>query len=714
MTEHRLEDFETTLEEYWHGRPPSCLEDVMSLYGILTVAAEGGTVFKTPGVLDEYVDDGRLVTIHVDLTGNTYTYEGLSVDILRENHIPQLGYSAKSSGRGADYSLTEAGSNSGNDPSKLADTHLSRLRLWCHYDSVRAVTDDDGHADGWVVKALGEIFQKDSESIAHIGEDIETRLTGSDPTVLTVELTLDESDLVQDLGEGIVTAMPADLDVLQASMRRYSSANDANKNLNNSRTSEGQATGFVSNTDGRVVGTPESPLDTFSVKHPDVQPGLRRTASWRNYPIDETTAQLISKGTELIEQCVFREGGMETYALPYFAGEITAEKAQYLYRAIQSLDPDDESTRTPMAMVTYDLQEHEDESVQALSDELRFHYVTLPISDDTHIIAESSSATTFWINRLSKTFVETTQGPTGDIHAGGFPASTNWSLLDTPKEIETARKSAFDKITNYTFIDATFARRDDIEDDFRRIATQRIFEGRPLAASVLFAEYVERIGDAYDGDAPPWQIPAMQFLQFEALSRADLVAGYTSQIEPHHSTMTQKITSTDIRTIRERRLESFLDRPMFSEADESDTETQETSERRAAFLSGAFIGQVSWFQENNRSIGRTLDTRTQADKLTPRVLKQTIQTALDKARIYASESEHERNLLYPEVADRLLEAMTQQPTAWELEKSELQFLVALGQSYGRRAMPVAFDIRDENEQRTQTASDDSAVTEQQV
>jgi CRISPR-associated protein Cas8b/Csh1 subtype I-B len=225
---------------------------------------------------------------------------------------------------------------------------------------------------------------------------------------------------------------------------------------------------------------------------------------------------------------------------------------------------------------------------------------------------------------------------------------------------------------------------------------------------------VERIGDAYDGDAPPWQIPAMQFLQLEALSRADLVEGYTTQIEPHHSTMTQKITSTDIRTIRERRLESFLDRPMFSEADESDTETQETSERRAAFLSGAFIGQVSWFQENNRSIGRTLDTRTQADKLTPRVLKQTIQTALDKARIYASESEHERNLLYPEVADRLLEAMTQQPTAWELEKSELQFLVALGQSYGRRAMPVAFDIRDENEQRTQTASDDSAVTEQQV
>jgi|APHM01.1.fsa_nt_gi CRISPR-associated protein, Csh1 family len=714
MTERQLENFANTLEKHWHGRPPSCLEDVLSLYGILAVAAEGGDVFETPNALNAYLDDGRLVTIHVDLTGDSYTYEGLTVDTLREDHISRLGYSKKSSGRGADYSLTQAGSKTGNEPSEVADTHLGCIRRWCGYDSVHAVTNDDGHADGWVVNALGEIFQKDSESIAEIGDDIETRLTGNDPTVLTVDITIDNSDLTQNLGEGIVTAAPDELAVLQASMRRYSSANDADKNLGGSRTSEGQATGFVSDDTGRVVGTPESPLDTFSVKHPDVQPGLRRTASWRNYPIDETTAKLISKCTELIEQCVFREGGMETYALPYFAGEITAEKAQYLYTAIQSLDPDTENSRTPMSMVTYDLQEHDNESIRALNDELRFHYVTLPIGDDTHIITESSSATTFWINRVSKMFVETLQGPTGNIHTGGFSESPNWSLLEYPSDVETARRLTFDYISSHQFIDATFARRDEVEDDFRRIATQRILEGRPFAASVLFDEYVERIGDAYDGEPSPWQIPAMQFLQLEALSRADLLEEYDTQVKPNQANMTQKTTATDIDTIREHRLESFLDRPMFSDPDESDTANQETSERRAAFLSGVYIGQVSWFQEHNRSIGRTLDTRTQADKLTSRVLKQTIQTALDNARIYASESEHERDLLYPEVADRLLDAMKQQPTEWDIEKSELQFLVALGQSYGRRAMPVAFDIRDENTQREQTSTEDSTITEQQA
>jgi CRISPR-associated protein Cas8b/Csh1 subtype I-B len=119
-------------------------------------------------------------------------------------------------------------------------------------------------------------------------------------------------------------------------------------------------------------------------------------------------------------------------------------------------------------------------------------------------------------------------------------------------------------------------------------------------------------------------------------------------------------------------------------------------ERRAAFLGGVLVGQISWHQENERRIGRPLDTRTQADKLTPRVLAQAVQEALDNARVYAAESDYDTNLLYPEVVDRLLDALETEPTEWELEKEELQFMVALGQSFGRRAMPVAFDIREAN------------------
>jgi CRISPR-associated protein Cas8b/Csh1 subtype I-B len=698
-------DFSAAIDEYWHGRPPSCLEDVLTLYGVLATAEDGSELFRTSTALDDFVDKGRIVTIHVDLTGDTPAYVETTVDRLRQTDVPRLGYAAKSSGRGADYSISQSGSVSGNAPSKLADTHLGRIRRWTEYDSVQSVVDD--HPDGWVVSALARAFERDSATIADIATDIEARLSGDEPTVLTVAMEIDTVDLADEDDRGVETFFPGDLGVLETAMQRYKTANMTDKHLSGARTSEGQATGLVTGSEGHVVGTPESPLDTFSIKHPDVQPGLRRTASWRNYPIDEQTGQLIAKGADLVERCVFRVGGMETYALPYFASELTAGKADLLYSAIRSLDPDDEGNEPPMAQVTYDLVESDYEEVRALADELRFYYITLPIGDDTHVVAEGSAVTTYWVNEIAKALVETIQGATARPELGGVETSVNWPLLDFPADTRRARKLAFTRIVGYDFVDATFARRDDeVADDFRRVATQRLIEGQPLDAQVLFEEYVTRLGDAFDGDPPPWQIPAMQFVQFEALVRAGLVDDYDTAVAPDHTDMTTT-DATDIATIREERLEQFLNRPMFAADEDTSVARRAATERRAAFLSGVFIGQVSWHQENERSMGRTLDARTQADKLTARVLEQTIRTALDNARIYASESEYDSDILYPEVSDRLLDALERQPTDWALEKSELQFLVALGQSYGRRAMPIAFDLRTENTPTDSTADQQS-------
>lgn len=684
MSTHDLSAFETAIEDYWHGRPPSSLEDVMTLYGVLATAVSGGELYRTSSALEDFVDDGRLVTIHLDLTGDP-TYETVNVDVLRRDQLDTLGYAVKSSGRGADYSLTQAGSVNGNDPAEVAGkTHLNRIRLWCGYDSVRS-TIDDGHPDAWVVEALGTVFEKDSATISRIADDIEALLSGGEPTVVTVAMRIDTADLDRYDETGVETFYPGGLDVLETAMQRYKTKNATDRNLSGSRTSEGVATGLVTGGEERVVGTPESPLETFSIKHPDVQPGLRRTASWRNYPVADRTAQLIAKGSDLLERCALRSGGMETYALPYFAGEITAPKARTLYRAVQSLDADADDGTPPMARVTYWIAESDDPDVRALADELRFHYVTLPIGDDTHIVAESPTASTYWVNALADALVETLSSATGQVTRGGFGHSPNWPLLDPPSERDTARRWAFNRIVGHDFVDTTFGYRDEAGDDFRRVVEHQLIEGRPVEATVLLEEYVRRLGDAFDGDPVPWQVAAAQFVQLEALSRADLLAGFETAVEPSQQ-MPSEIDATDIDTIREQRLESFLDRQMFAD----------DVERRAAFLGGVLVGQISWHQENERRIGRPLDTRTQADKLTPRVLAQAVQEALDNARVYAAESDYDTNLLYPEVVDRLLDALETEPTEWELEKEELQFMVALGQSFGRRAMPVAFDIREAN------------------
>ncbi|WP_236642390.1 type I-B CRISPR-associated protein Cas8b/Csh1 [Salinigranum halophilum] len=689
------QDFADAIEQYWHDRPPASLEDVMALYGVLAVAESGGELYGTASKLDPFIDDGRLVWVDIDLTGETPVVSDPKVDTLRKEHVSKLAYSHKSSGRGAKYSLTQIGSKNGNDATGVASTVLGRVRSWTTQDSVLSVTDsEDGHPDGWVIERLAAVFEKDSQTLAELKEKVEALLPADEsiPTAFTVRLRIDAADLEKT--ESGVTGeqwfWPAGLPVLNEAMKRYATENAANKNLD-SGSSEGRGVCVVTGTEGRVVGTPESPLGVFSVKHPDAQPGLRRDQSWRNYPVSPDVAMLFSKGQDLIEKCVLRSGGVETYALPYFAGELTAAKAELLYGAIQSLDSESEyssGTSAPMARVTYKLRESDTEAVRELAEtELRFYTITLPISDDKNVIAEEPAAATYWVSELADSLEQTVHGPTLDPAVGGFKRFDNWPLLDFSDNRDQARKSAFYCITGQEFTNATFAYRGDDEgDDFRRVVDARLIAGTPLDASMLLDEYMRRYDDASeDGEIPPHQIVVQQLVQLEALSRAGLLDGLDVVIEPTDTTMSTHTTldTSDLPSIREYRLESFLDRPLF-----------EDSARSAAALSGVLVGQVSWHQENQREIGRPLDSTTKGDQLNKNSLENALTSALEKAKVYALDSDFDsdRDLLFPETVDRLLEATEEMPSAWDIEKRELQFCYVLGHAHGRRSMPVAFDL----------------------
>jgi CRISPR-associated protein Cas8b/Csh1 subtype I-B len=705
MSGPTLEDFEAAIEEYWHDRSPAGFEDVMALYGLLAVAEAGGELYGSASKLDPFVDDGRLITINIDLTGDTPKVETPSVDVFRREDIPRLGYAHKSSGRGAKYSLTQIGSKNGNDASGVISTVLGRIRSWTTQDSVQSVLGEDGHPDAWLIETLDEVFHAESPSYERLQTELQDLLPSDDsiPTVMTVRFKFgDQLQGVTDDTAGWI--WPGDIEILNEAMRRYATVNAANKNLG-SDTSEGESTGVVSGQSERVVGTPESPLGVFSVKHPDAQPGLRRDQSWRNYPVGADTAMLFNKGQDLIEECVLRRGGLETYTLPYFAGELTAQKAQTLYGAIQSLDTDseyDEFDAAPMTRVTFALTEHENEEIQALAErELRFYTVTMPISDDKNIIAEEPAATQYWVSELADALIEAADGPTMDPSRGGFAAYPNWPLLDFPSDTTTARKYAFNTIAYHDFTDAAFRRRDEEGDDFRRIADSRLISGTPLDASMLFDEYLARYSDEREGgELPPHQIVVQQLVHLEALSRAGLLRGLDVPIEPqtHMQSDTDEtdLDTTSIPAIRQYRVESFLDRPLFND-----------TARKAAALSGVLIGQVSWHQENQRGVGRPLDSTTSGDQLTPNGLENALITALEKAKVYALDSEYssDRDLLFPETVDRLLECTEAMPTDWDVERGELRFCYVLGHAHGRRSMPMAFDLYE-------SGDDEASSTEQ--
>jgi CRISPR-associated protein Cas8b/Csh1 subtype I-B len=408
---------------------------------------------------------------------------------------------------------------------------------------------------------------------------------------------------------------------------------------------------------------------------------------------------LFSKGQDLIERCIFRRGGTETYAIPYFAGELTPTRAETLYRAVQSLDPDSDhsnSANAPMARVTYKIRDHEDEKVRALGErELRFYTVSLPISDDKNIIAEEPAASVYWVSELAEALVETVHGSTLVPETGGFAPYDNWGLLDFPEDTDRARRVAFGRIVGHEFTDSALAYRDDEGDDFRRIVDHRLIGGVSLSTSMLFEEYMRRVGDEFDGDDPvPHQVVVQQLVHLESLSRAGLLDGLGTSVEPTNEyTMTHDIEDSNIdlsnlAAIREYRLESFLDRPLFSENDE----------RRATALAGVLVGQVSWHQEFERNLGRPLDSKTRGDQLTKNGLEHAVKTALEQAKVYAFDSEYDSDVLFPETVDRLLDTTDRMPTEWGIDKRDLQFAYVLGHAHGRRSMPNAFDLRktDEN------------------
>jgi CRISPR-associated protein Cas8b/Csh1 subtype I-B len=706
MSGPSLDSFEDAIKTFWdHGRAPVELPDIMAMYGVIAVGASEDGLFRTGSTLDDYVADGEYVTVKIDLTdadpGSSWD---VTVDRLTDDVVDSLAVSKNPAGRGTDYSITQVGSKTGNSPDSFADTYVGRLGNWSGYDSVRSVFEsEDGHPDGWVVKAVTDVLG-DDDILEEIATATEGLLSGTTERVVTVAVRVDTEKLEEYEGsDGIQWLYPDDLPVMNEAMRRYAGENMADKNLNGSRVSRGPGVDAVSGTDGTMVGTPQSPFGLFSVKHPDNQPSLDRTQSWRNYPVSAETAMLFKKAEDLLEKTVMRRGGMEVYALPYFAGEFTPAKADVLYRALQSLDVEQNKTEPPMGVLTYELEEASPELAER---ELRYHLLTMPIGDDKHVIAESNAVTVYHARKIADALLATLDGPSFRPARSNFGAPTNWPLLDIDVEGpgETARrKRATYAVLLGSFVDAGFQRRDgdSVGDDYRRVADHRLVAGESLHANTLFEEYMQRFGDQFDGTEPvPPQLVGMQLAQLESLSRAGLVDGIPT-VEPASrsdwTTMTES-ELTDIDTIRAQRLESFLDRPLLTE----------NVERRAAFLAGVLVGQVSWYQENERNVGRPLDIRTPADEITARGVSQAVKSALEKAKIYAAEDDYTSDVLYPEVVDRLLDALESEPGEWELSKRDLQFAYSLGQAFGRRAMPVAFEVSGRNSSTDTEATADTA------
>mgnify|MGYP000518939028 CR=1 FL=1 len=715
-----------TLEEYLPDGPITSLRRVQTLYGALAEAAEdaGGdpaySIYYTPGELDEFVaEDGDtdryLARVDVDLTDQEPSVDTVSIAVerLTPDVVPKLGFARFPWGRGIDHSITRRGAKGGSDATTAATYCVDCLERWTNADgrepAVGAVAES--HPDGWVIEALQDL-SRDERVKEKIEQALEKQLSGTPRITATVRLKLDPATLSGPPGTANSTPAwfyPGQVDVLNAGMKARKHEKLARKNLSDSDPpSRGQGTCMVTEETTEVFGTADDPLALFTVQHAEKFSELKRENAWRAHAVSSDTALLIQSGTSLVEACRTTRNGLGVYTLPYFTEIRGWRRAELLYRGLSDLqDRDDEdSTRHPMAFIEDSVEKYGDEEEL---DDLRFYVLSLRNdSGDINVFHEVPDVTMYWPREIASEYLAVLNSPTFDC-TSGFGTTEHWSLLSSGLDQDHIINAVVDGSFAWNAVPSTDS--DDgaaVNDDIEWY-TYQLLTGSSIPVERLLDMFLTRLAQERESD-PENRLSLnrlkVQFAQLEALARADLLVADAET----HAALTvppTNMTTDDLDVshladadgsiprpaARRYRLETFI---------QNRKALAENPERRAAFLVGVLVGQLSHHQQYTRDMNRTLRDQHQAENMTTAKLKRLYRDLIDKAGIYASEVDWGGEILFDETVDELTETVSAAVPGddWSLSRQDLQFFYALGIGYGTRAEGRVSDLIDRAEAAT--------------
>lgn len=693
----------------------SSLRRIQTLYGAIAEAAGSdgsgfvGDEFRlyvTPGELGGFTttesgaDANSLVTVQVDLTDDSPSVDDVVVEPLREEMVPKLGFSRYPWGRGIDNSITRRGAKGGSNRDTMTTYCVDCLERWTNADGREPAVGEvaETHPDGWVIQALQALGERDDLEDT-IREALKRQVDAetSPRVVATVAIDLNPAELehtpIGDSEEDYY--YPGQLHVLNAGMRARKELKLARKNLNDGDPpSRGDGTCQVTGEDTTVYGTAEDPLALFTVQHTEKFPHLKKPESWRSHPISSQAALLVQSGASLIEQCGTTRGGRSVYTIPYYA-EVDAGSAHQLYHLIQDTDTD---TQAAMAKLQRKAEAQDDYRT-----DLRFSIISLRNdSGDINVLHENPDATITAAREIADHHMGVLHSSTFDSVAG-FARPSNWQPIDP----NTTRDSVVDAIVSgdYAYGTVSYSDADDPPiDETTEWLTFALIGGESIPVNRLLKEYVDRLATQRQGDdenrLSENHLKA-QYAQLLALAGANRLTAPednsnliktphmhdTSLSDPELPPTDEFITdrgTIPLDPLREYRLNRFLkERPSFDDP-----------QRLAGFLAGVLVGQLAAHQSGQRGMNRTVLAEHPPERMTGRRIERLVNDLIDKANVYAMESQH-GDSLFPELEDRLPAALLDAAAAeWTLAQQDLRFHYALGQLYGKRAQSRAFDLRE--------------------
>lgn len=231
-------------------------------------------------------------------------------------------------------------------------------------------------------------------------------------------------------------------------------------------------------------------------------------------------------------------------------------------------------------------------------------------------------------------------------------------------------------------------------DDVRTRRLDQFLSGGKLPLRTLLEEYlhllVQRqrgLFDEGEGDWPcvPDRQVVEQYVQLRVLDRIDAletgsagspVRTESARQQPTNQTTFEPMRNPDAQSVyqtREQRLEDFID---------THEVLRNSEARQAVFLLGGLVGRISAYQRR-KDVSSTLVRRYPIDYLTKQSIKEVTNEVLLMNNTYVESEDDLPSTYNARYMDRLPDLMlTTDPSDWPFPQNDLQWLYALGITYG--------------------------------
>ena len=704
------------------------LNGLLAYYGAIELASKGikpttNEAFLTPDRLraldsEEWV----IVSVDIDLRDPTNPeLEGIKKHGLSDERIDNLGLSRYSSGK-RDHSVTNVGKKSGtNTVEDVQGYCVERIARWPDREPIQSVAGE--HPDGQLITGISALGNDDDVQ-DQIKNDVEDQYDGSSKVISTIRLRLNTDSLAKppaDASSG-EQYWPGEIPVLVAAAAERNRTKLAGKNVSDGEgVSKGDGTCSVTGEETEVVGAVEGPLGVYALQHTDEMLGFQDDSSWRQNPLSARAGVLISQSDSLVNACYWSVGGLRVYALPYFTGEQTVEKAVFTHELLNRIRDNRWDEQADGDNQVLQVQRYIEENKPELLDVLRFYFITLRTdSAGVRVFFEEPAVTTLSTLSVARTH----RRVVNNLLEGhlGLSARENWSLIDPSA---TARQLAESMINRRYVIETLLEPHPNAGDykdaatDPRERVTYAILTGGAIDPEWLLSQYVRRLNyDRRENDADDsrtQQKVKQQFTQLQTLAGADVLS--TPRGDPELAAQPTYMKSQDSAPQKYRQpatdggteamgyVETLS--TQLSEFIESHPVLAEDTERQGAFLAGVFVSMVSKHQRQERNISRTFMDRFDVGEITPSQLMEMLPKVIAKDGIYAREANNRGSTVAPGVRSRLPERLaTDEPTNWDISPVQFRYFYALGTAYGEDASYTASAAMDESSENEPEALQD--------